>query len=198
MSYQTLPPHIENKDPHEIDNLKFDRVFNKEINSDLFVRRTQREKMSDALDRQPIEFILPIPFRFAVFHKEYRLIDSNEIAVASTGEWAKMSGVADGEKHILSMLFDNSVALDLLQTSFRHSARKDNDSKLADIEKLSLIHSLYADLYPVFSYLRDICMDLAMCILKFSTGTFWHRERIHELIYLITYIHNMVILDAGT
>jgi hypothetical protein len=196
ISYQTLPLHMEQKDPPEIDNLKFDVVFDKEINNDLFVRRTQRARMSDALDRQPIEFMLPIPFRFSIFHEEYKLIDPNEAVVVLTGEWAKMSGVAEGEKYILSMLFGDNVALDLLEMSEKYCARDDNHSDFAGMEKLNLMHSLYANLYPMFSYLRDICMDLAMCILKFSTGTFWHRERIHELISLITYIHNMAILDA--
>lgn len=207
-----------------IDTRKVMAVFENNINQENVERTSRRQGDTDDFIRRPVEFLLPIFFRVLIFHFEFDVLDPSQNRDAVPTTWSilnisddnfKLSPdgmpineddtvvyptrdvVSHNEAYILSMLFPDSTAVALKNISRAHCKLEKKCEKDIVTNLQGMIQSLYVEITPVFTTVKDVCMDVVMGILKISTGIIWHREHVHKMIHLVSYMDRMIRLPPG-
>ena len=207
LAFETRTLKERDRQVPRIDTRDVTVVFEHNINQENVDRTSRRQRDTDDFMYRPVEFLLPIFFRVLIYHAEFDVLDSSQKQHPLSAEWLKLNVASDGAAHrnvlshseayILSMLFPDSTVDTLNRISTAHCTRENKCEEQIVEDLQGMIQSLYVEITPVFTLVKDICMDVVMGILKISTGIFWHREHVHRMIHLISYMDRMVCLPSG-
>jgi hypothetical protein len=225
VAFETRTLKERNRQVPRIDTRDITVAFEDNVNEEDVDRTSRRQRDTDDFMYRPVEFLLPIFFRLLIYHAEFEIFDPRQYEHAVSKEWLKLNivelkivetsteenpdsaekqeqvvttrnVVSHSEAYILSMLFPDSTVDRLMQISTAHCEREKKCEEQIVENLQSMMQSLYVEITPVFKLIKDICMDVVMGILKISTGIFWHREHVHHMIHLISYMDRMVCLTS--
>jgi len=219
VAFETRTLKEKDRQVPRIDTRDITVAFEDNVNDENVDRTSRRQRDTDDFMYRPVEFLLPIFFRLLIYHAEFEIFDPGQHKHAVSTEWLKLNivelkmvetqkaekqgqvvttrnVVSHSEAYILSMLFPDSTVDRLMQISTAHCEREKKCEQQIVENLQSMMQSLYVEITPVFTLVKDLCMDLVLGILKISTGTFWHREHVHHMIHLISYMDRMVCLTS--